>query len=396
MIAFGLQFCKIVELKIISDEFIIAYQETTSNPRRTSHHRYKEIERSNRNRTGNKSGGSTAGNSAVELAEKDKYYEEDDDYFYEEYEQIRNTTGEYDDEEEDKFVESGNSGIVLDHVDFVLLRLKHISARVSSNITDILALQKKEFKVNSAYKKGWDWATRIFNSSKRAVIFKNTTKYSIVRQVPVEYHIAIILYTSEDPNVYREFNKDTREICSGNHIDDYKWKSYFKLLQLAVETLGSREARWVDQKRFLYRGASIKYSLKEGQILAFQHFISTSAALTTAELFAGKTLFEFQGFYNGTAMAVWDHSVVEGEYEVLFSPTQIFEVDSIHVGHHYTRVVLVKHEQPLPCDKKSEMTEDNADLDKTNALARAGSGMIYGSVQAVAFLASFLIIFQER
>ncbi|CAL8069587.1 unnamed protein product [Orchesella dallaii] len=253
-----------------------------------------------------------------------------------------NVTTDDEDEEEDKFIETKEQGIISEHIDFVLLRLKHISMKTSSNITEILELQQKEFEENLSYKYGWENAESYYNSTKRDELYNISSNDSIF-QVPKEYHIAIIAYTGA---TYIPFNKATREVCSGNDIDGYQWKSYFKLLQLAVETLGTQEEKWRDNRRFLYRGVYATYHLEEGQVVAFQHFVSTSAALKVAENFAGKSLFEFQGLYNGTAMAVWDHSYEDNEQEYLFSPLQTFRVDSIHVGKHYTRYVLVKNERP--------------------------------------------------
>ncbi|CAL8069585.1 unnamed protein product [Orchesella dallaii] len=254
------------------------------------------------------------------------------------------TDDENEDEQEDKFIETKEQGIISEHIDFVLLRLKHISMKASSNITELLEIQQKEFEENLSYKYGWERAESSFNSYKRDELYNISSPDSIVRQVPEEYHIAIIAYTG---SMYSSFNKATREVCSGKDIDGYKWMSYFKLLQLAIESLGTQEEKWRDNQRFLYRGASPEYVLKEGQVIAFQHFVSTSVALRVAENFAEKSLFEFQGLYNGTAMAVWDHSYFVTEKEYLFSPLQTFRVDSIHVGKHYTRYVLVKNERPV-------------------------------------------------
>ncbi|CAL8069577.1 unnamed protein product [Orchesella dallaii] len=339
-------------------------------------------------------------NGPVNLTENDKYdnyYDDSDDYTY-----TDDATTESDDtepmsvEEDDKFIETENNGIVSEHVDFVLLRLKHISMRTTSNITELLALQEEEFQINQQYKLGWLRAAEIFNASKRDKIFGNTSADSIVRTVPEEYHIAVVGYTLN--SLYSEFNKDTREVCSGTDIDNYSWKSYFKLLQLAIETLGSQEERWRDSKRFLYRGASHEYVLNEDQVVAFQHFVSTSAALTTAENFAGKTLFEFEGYYNGTAMAVWDHSYYEFEREVLFSPLQVFRVDSIHVGSHYTRYVLVKHQETPTSTPSAQQTSrvSNEDL-TTNSLHAISSGIVHGkSFMMVMFLMSCIIIISNE
>ncbi|CAL8069589.1 unnamed protein product [Orchesella dallaii] len=249
--------------------------------------------------------------------------------------------------------------VVTEHIDFVLLRLKHISMRTSSNITELLELQQKEFEENLSYKYGWENAESYFNSTIRDELYNISSNDSIVRQVPEEYHIAIIAYTG---STYVPFNQATREVCSGNDIDDYQWKSYFKLLQLAVETLGTQEEKWRDNRRFLYRGAKLEFILEEGQVIAFQHFVSTSVALRVAEGFAGESLFEFQGLYNGTAMAVWDHSYYVTEQEYLFSPLQTFRVDSIHVGRHYTRYVLVKNEQQVISNLQTNISHVRGNL----------------------------------
>ncbi|CAL8069583.1 unnamed protein product [Orchesella dallaii] len=319
--------------------------------------------------------------------------EDEDEYEYDEYEDEEEDEGEEEEEDEDKFIETKKKGIISEHIDFILLRMKHISLRTSSNIRELLELQQKEFEENYSYKAGWERAALSFNSSKREELYNTSSPDSIVRQVPEEYHIAIIAYTG---SMYSSFNKATREVCSGKDIDGYKWISYFKLLQLAVETLGTQEEKWRDNQRFLYRGASPEYVLKEGQVIAFQHFVSTSVALKVAENFAGKSLFEFQGLYNGTAMAVWDHSFFVSEKEYLFSPLQTFQVDSIHVGKHYTRYVLVKNEQQVISNLQTSISPVKGGLgitSKSNPFhAHSRCGCHLNSVLLVPFLILCVII----
>lgn len=250
--------------------------------------------------------------------------------------------------------------------------------RTSSNISEILAVQKDEFERNIHYKQGWAIAVKVFYDYKREKLFNNTTPDSITQTVPEEYHIAIIAYTLNEPLVYK-FNNDTRKVCSGTDIDIYEWKSYFKLLQLAIQTLGSQEDRWNAKHRFLYSGAGPRYNVKEGQILTFQHFISTSATLIIAENLTNQTLFEFQGFFNGSAMTIRDHSYYEFEEETLFLPMQMFRVDSIHEGIYYTRYVLLKHTLPPPSNDQS------ATKLKSTLLQ---SSMSNSSVYATSFLIS--------
>ncbi|CAL8069593.1 unnamed protein product [Orchesella dallaii] len=259
-----------------------------------------------------------------------------------------------DTEEENDTIDSVAEAIVLDHIEFVLLRLKHIASKISSNITEILTVQKEEFQQNELYENGWKVAVeKFYVEGIKERVFNNTSPDSIVHKVPVEYHIALVAFTLSSPPLHVGFNKDTRDICSGTDIGNYQWKSYFKLLHLAIETLGTQVDKWVDRNRFLYRGSNLAFHLEEGQILAFQQFSSSSVSLGVAEIFAEngnatnfRTIFEYQGFYNGTAVALWDHSDYPWEMEVLFTPIQAFQVDSVHVGIHYTRYVLIKHEEP--------------------------------------------------
>jgi len=252
-------------------------------------------------------------------------------------------TEEDDDEIESKYI-SDPSDITIEHIDFVQLRLAHIAKKTTSNITELRLLQAKEFEKNEVYKTGWETAVGLFDDQKKKKIYKGFSTKSAVRTVPDEYHIALIAYTLAFPSVYSDFNKKTREVCSGKDVDAYDYQSYFKLLLLAIEYLGA-EMKFKSANRFLYRGVSSKFALEVGQVLAFQHFQSTSSSLMIAEDFAGKTLFEIQGKFD-TAVSIRDHSRFQHEDEILFSPFQVYEVQSKHEGKYYTRYVLIAHELP--------------------------------------------------
>ncbi|CAL8069591.1 unnamed protein product [Orchesella dallaii] len=257
--------------------------------------------------------------------------------------------------------------ITFEDAEFVLLRLKHISDQTTSNITQLLELQKKEFKVNKHYASGWNHSEFVFNSTKRDELYKIGGDDSIVQKVPEEYHIAIIAYTDF---ISRQFNKDTREVCSGTDVENYKWKSYFKLLQLAIETLGTEVERWRDNSQTLYRGVSLGFELKEDQVVTFQHFISTSTSLEVAEEYAnGSSVFEFHGIYDGMAMAVSDHSMNEYEKEYLLSPLQAFRVEKVEAGDKdnrtYSRYVMVQYELQVekgPCGLETETIGANGEF----------------------------------
>jgi len=111
----------------------------------------------------------------------------------------------------------------------------------SSNLTELLEIQQEEFSSNSIYQSGWERATEIFNSSTR---YQLEQKYgndsSIILDVPEEYHIALIAYTMQWPALYSDFNEQTRVLCSHQDIVSFKYKSYFKILELAIESLGTK------------------------------------------------------------------------------------------------------------------------------------------------------------
>jgi hypothetical protein len=87
--------------------------------------------------------------------------------------------------------------------------------------------------------------------------------------------------------------------------------------------------------RVLYRGIHQLFSLKIGQRLAFQHFISTSRNSNVAQGFSwgnGSTVFEIHAershpLRNGIYLGI--HSMFSSEEEVLLSPLQVFEVESL-------------------------------------------------------------------
>lgn len=134
--------------------------------------------------------------------------------------------------------------MVIEHTDFVTLRLLHILNQTSSNITQLLKLQEEEMKANTHYKEGWEYAKDVYKESKKDEIRQMYGKYPTIVQAPDSLHIALIAYSG---SMYYDFNSRTREICSGMDIDGYQYKSFFKLLYLATETLGPEIARITTQ-----------------------------------------------------------------------------------------------------------------------------------------------------
>lgn len=124
----------------------------------------------------------------------------------------------------------------------------------------------QEFELNEEYKEGWAAGAQLYNSSKRWDLFENVTQNSTTLLVPEEYHIALIAYTLQTPTaMYADFNKKTREVCSGKDVGDFHYKTYFKLLLLAIQALG-KETKFKSADRFLYRGVGSFFKLEVKQM----------------------------------------------------------------------------------------------------------------------------------
>lgn len=149
---------------------------------------------------------------------------------------MSSTTESVEEEERHKFVSTPEE-IILEHTDFVTLRLQHLLNQTTSNMTELRVLQQFEFNTNlTYYREGWEHATRMYNESKKSQIFAAFANSSVILNAPEEYHIALIAYSG--PYIYSDFNDKTRALCSGLDIDNYEYKSFFKLLELAIEHLG--------------------------------------------------------------------------------------------------------------------------------------------------------------
>lgn len=85
-----------------------------------------------------------------------------------------------------------------------------------------------------------------------------------------------------------------------------------------------------------------------------------------------------EGPFYGTTMSIRHHSYFDHEEEVIFSPLQVYKVDSKHEGKYYTRYVLVAYEFRLDGDEcgfepifDKTITSDKTKIQVNNATARS-------------------------
>ncbi|XP_076047614.1 T-cell ecto-ADP-ribosyltransferase 1-like [Oratosquilla oratoria] len=143
----------------------------------------------------------------------------------------------------------------------------------------------------------------------------------------MEWKTAIVAYTLEHPNLYREFNKKSRHMNNLFEWHDFPFKGFWLYLHKAVSQCGLS-----DELCILYRGCGIKFEAAIGTKMKFQHFVSTTANRAIAEKFAeGGTLFVFQ-VYN--ALNISSLSIFPNEEEYLLTPNDGFEVVDIKQGKY--------------------------------------------------------------
>jgi hypothetical protein len=232
-------------------------------------------------------------------------------------------------------------GTESEHIDYVLLRLHHLDRQIPSDIVNLRILLKNELESNPIYEQTWGNATEMFQQRKADLVHPG------FELIPDEYHIALIAYTMSDTPanmtpLYSDFNKKTRDLCRETENKNYPYKSLFKLLSLAIESL-SKDPQFQMDKPAYYRGASFQFALTEGQVIAFQSFTSTSIDMGKAiEYSRNVTFFEFQGPIPHS-IYVKHHSKFPEEEEVLVSPFVTYKVDKIILPgqNAYTQFNLV-------------------------------------------------------
>jgi len=155
--------------------------------------------------------------------------------------------------------------------DLIVAILEETTDKIADLKTGVL----KECERNKALNDTWKQAIKNYNNRK-----------SSHHGVPVEFHYALWTYTLD--GFYDEFNSVTRNLRRSHDVNSYPFKSYFKLLFLAIiEVKGNPYNVPRDMK--LYRGVSGKngyLAVESGSRFFLQQFISTTTNRDVATKFA--------------------------------------------------------------------------------------------------------------
>ncbi len=172
----------------------------------------------------------------------------------------------------------------------------------------------QETKSNSLFGKGWGVAKTLNKPSSG---------------LSEEQRLAVITYTLETPQVYSEFNRQTRELGAKNPKYQFKAMHYF--LTMAIEKLSAQSVG--DNSYKVFRGVTYHVGdAIKGQQFSFTNFASTSTKLSVAMEFlqqskGEKTLFVIESTKQGAKIKQF--SKYPGEEEVLVPPCEKFKVTDI-------------------------------------------------------------------
>ncbi|KAG4071692.1 hypothetical protein HA402_011846 [Bradysia odoriphaga] len=199
--------------------------------------------------------------------------------------------------------------------------LHYMDVSVPKDLHKLLEVQKKEFAEKTNYKTAWDAAVKILGAKRKTGQLKKDHN-------PDEYHIALIAYTLETPNLYSDFNMQTRTLYTKFGIEKYPYKSFFKFLMLAVEHVKGKPET-IKDGTLLYRGC--KGQVKDaavGKYILFQHYVSTSLKSSTATAFGADVEFVISTVAKAKHIGLEAHSTLN-EQEVLFWPFEDYLITDI-------------------------------------------------------------------
>lgn len=173
--------------------------------------------------------------------------------------------------------------------------------------------EKNDAVYNGAWKQAENCAKEKFKLSRA----KN-------KDLTLDHHLAICVYTAEMPNVYKPFNDAVRDSKSKYTTASFKFHALHFWLSSALEIL-----RINKPCRVTYRRANIAFTGKVGQEIRFGSFTSTSKNPNLTD-FGTETCFYVRTCLGGY---IKDYSVFgKGEREVLVPPYEKFKIMEIRQG----------------------------------------------------------------
>ncbi|XP_072131650.1 ecto-ADP-ribosyltransferase 5-like isoform X2 [Mobula birostris] len=152
-----------------------------------------------------------------------------------------------------------------------------------------------------------------------------------------EHLLVVYAYTDSKCNqFYREFNNAVRMYGTSDSVyaGNFPFKSVHYLLSVALDRLreiaGSAPGR-------IYRGMAKQILRPKNNKMRFGYFASSSLNKSIAMKYAGKTLFEIKSQFG---VAIYKHSRIPEEMEVLIPPFEVFNVTSVSTSNGIVTVSL--------------------------------------------------------
>jgi len=240
----------------------------------------------------------------------------------------------------DRYVES-NPTIILGDTNQKVEVLEYLRRNTPDGLPELKSLQQKEFSKSPKYNRAWNEAIKIYNTN------NNPSFPSIYNSSqPVEYHIALIAYTLNEPNFYVDFNSATRNLESASDFDFYPFKSFFKLLLLATINVSGKPTT-IPSGQKLYRGVTGRIDNAEvGNTVVFQHFVSTSRIEGVTDTFfqkpsnGAKILFVLENIQSDKMYTCLDEHSPYDEQEVLVCPYENYLIEKIEVKNKKRYIYL--------------------------------------------------------
>jgi len=205
--------------------------------------------------------------------------------------------------------------------------IQHLLETVPSDIASLEEILKAELAGSEAYQAAWAEGTRIFEERRETLVDPED------KDIPDEYHIALIAYTCHDTPAdwpfYSQFNGATRDLRTEADVSRYPYKSFFQFLYLGIIRLNPKPKFQPPIETELYRGLSIRQEFDLYSWITFQQFTSLTRSREVAETYAeGMTLFVFEPVtLTSTGINMHLHSKFPGEEEILVTPTQVYQVN---------------------------------------------------------------------
>ncbi|XP_062892940.1 ecto-ADP-ribosyltransferase 5-like [Mobula hypostoma] len=152
-----------------------------------------------------------------------------------------------------------------------------------------------------------------------------------------EHLLAVYAYTDSERNqFYREFNNAVRMYGTSDSVyaGNFPFKSVHYLLSVALDRL--REIAG-SAPGTTYRGMVEQVLPPKNNKMRFGYFASSSLNTSIAMKYAGKTLFEIKSQFG---VAIYNHSRIPEEMEVLIPPFEVFNVTNVSTGNGRVTVSL--------------------------------------------------------